>query len=452
MKKIGLFILGILLVLCGCTSSLVPNPPEGFEIRDDLLFWINNESALIYRIELINCDTETILRKIVSLGDNLNELNIPEGDYMIKLQAIRNKKESIFTESIFYHQKDVLAVSKINGQMLINDVYIKWMGRTHYEEEKDVNLIFHSASGFEVHFIGSSINAILTATNTLSVAHRPYLVIVVDGDFENAQTICLSKALTNMTLVEGLDYGEHKLTVYKRSEAIDSHVGLKEIETDGKFIDRIIWQDRRIEFIAASSSTGYGNLSKEPKTTSNSDALKAFAFLTSKALNAEISIYAASGWGMKFSRWTKPMSLNMFDAYKKVEMFSSVDWDPLKYIPDVIVVNFGTNDWSYIALADNEIEKEARLQAFKDQYVNFIHYLRSLYQNVEIIILYGIMNEQSIYDATTDIYNRLVSDNKVHLLKASGDGGGSNSHPSLNSHTVIAETVINKIKEITNWK
>lgn len=441
----------VLSFLIGCTGQK-PKTPTNFRIEDGVIFWDVDESVTTYRIELVNVATQVVIRKIVNHGVNLNTLNIPEGDYMIKLQAINRGVESDFTDEEFYHQEDLYKVTEISGNMMISGNYIKWMGRTLYDEINEVNKIYHSASGFEFFFIGTSVTAVITATKTETVGYRPYIVIVVDGDFDNAQTVCLTQAVTTLTLVEGLENKEHKLEVYKRSESIDSHIGLKRISTDGKFVSKVEYKARRIEVIAASSSTGYGNLSNETKTTANSDALKAYAFITAQALNSELSIYSASGWGLKFSRWTSPNTLNMVDAYKKVDFFSNVDWDHSTYVPDVVIVNLGTNDWSYIALASTQAEQNNRMQEFKDGYVAFVQYLRTLYPDAYILILYGLMNETSIYQATEEIYNTVRTDSKVGILKVTGDGQGYNYHPSVSSHAQIAQAVIEKIKAMTAWQ
>ena len=40
---------------------------------------------------------------------------------------------------------------------LINAGYIKWMGRTYYNEDKKANEVYHSASGFELFFKGKTL-------------------------------------------------------------------------------------------------------------------------------------------------------------------------------------------------------------------------------------------------------------------------------------------------------
>ncbi|HHU23875.1 MAG: hypothetical protein PHG08_02285 [Bacilli bacterium] len=440
-----------LFVFNGCTPPTKPDTPTNFCIVEGVIFWDLNENAITYRIELRNTETGAVLRRIVEHGIDLNTLNLPEGDYMVKLQAINRGVESDFTEEIPYHQEDLFKVTEIAGDTMINGTYVKWMGRTLYNEQKEENLIFHSASGFEVFFKGTSVTAEISATKTDSVGHRPYIVVVVDDNYEEPLTICLTEPINNLILAENLADTEHKLSVYKRTESIDSHIGLKRLETNGKFIPRVEYKERKIEVIAASSSTGYGNLSNEPKSTANSDALKAFAFISAQALNAEINIFSASGWGLKFSRWTSPNTLSVAQAYRKVDFFSNVDWDHSTFVPDVVVVNLGTNDWSYINIASTEVEKSALMDEFMNSYVEFVQYLRTLYPNAYILILYGLMNETSIYQATEEIFDNLKTDVKIDILKVNGDGKGSNSHPSAVSHAAIADAVTEKIRQMTNW-
>ncbi|HPZ28047.1 MAG TPA: hypothetical protein PLB58_07935 [Bacilli bacterium] len=450
---IGLLFFMLILFFAGCGKTLPV--PEDFEMNDTIITWSEVEGAEKYRIELENVVTGELLKRIVSPGDDLKNLDIPPGEYRVKLQAVGKKGESAFTEALEFTLEGADSLSVLEGAALIDNQYVKWTGRTHYDAETGANILYHSASAFEVHFSGPEVKATLTATNTSVNYKRPFIVIVLDDNFENARTVELTKAETEVTLAEGIeDDAEHKVTVYKRNESIDSHIGVKKIATTGVFIPKVEYRERLIEFIAASSSTGYGNLgaADDGKTTANSDALRAYAFLTAKALNADISIYAASGWGVKFSYWTNPHTLNIFDAYKKVDFFSDVDWHFGTYFPDVIVMNLGTNDWSYINHAEDPNERNRRMEDFKDQYARFIKFVHGLYPDAEIIILYGLMNETNIFDATEEIYNEVKATvPKLHLFYTNGDGKGSSNHPSAASHERIADALTNEIKEIMNW-
>lgn len=451
---IGLLLLMFVMLLAGCGDKELPVPDE-LTLDGSVVTWTEVEGAEKYRLEIKNVATSEVIQRFISQGFDLNALNLAPGEYLIKLQAVAGSAESAFTAELTYTQVDPNVVKVLEGSALVNNTYVKWTGRTLYNETTKINTMFHSASSFEVHFTGAEVKAMLTATNYNVTYKCPFIVIVLDDDFDEARTVELTAAETEVTLATGIeDEEEHKVTVYKRNESIDSHIGVKKIETTGAFIPKVEYRDRLIEFIAASSSTGYGNLgtADDGKTTANSDALQAYAFLTAKALNADISIYAASGWGVKFSYWTSPHDLNLFDAYKKVDFFSDVDWNFGTYFPDVIVMNLGTNDWSYINHADDPNEKTRRMDAFKAQYVNFIKYVHGLYPDAEIIILYGLMNENNIFEATQEIYETAKDDvPKLHIFYTNGDGKGSSNHPSAKSHENIASALTAEIRKIMNW-
>ena len=426
--------------------------PTGLEIADDYVFF--NVMGLVSEYVLKFVSGETSFERVISSGGcPINELLIPEGTYKVSIKAKGDGKT--FSDSDYSAEIDFVKETQymeLKEKDLVTGGYIKWMGRTYYNEETKANEVYHSASGFEFFFKGSTAIATIRATNYNSSTYRPCIVVVVDDDFDNAQTIFLNKASLDITLASGItDLEEHKVDLYKRSESIDSHIAIVSIKTDGLFVNKIVEKELKLEFIAASSSTGYGNLgspSSSGKTTENSDCLKGFAFLTAQALNADINIFSASGWGCYASKWTTPNTASVADEYRNVDFNSSVKWNPGMYIPDVIVVNLGTNDWSYINAASTDSDRDARMTAFQQKYVQFLKYLHDTYPDAQIIVLYGLMNESSIYEVTESIVimAKLAIPNIVSI-KINGDAKGYNSHPSVASHAAIARTLTEFIKE-----
>jgi len=455
-------IISILLASCNKTSSLAV--PGNFKIEGSIISF-DELSDVLYRIEAENVETGSVIRRFVNNLDDLNNLDIPEGEYKIKIQSVSKDKTvySEYSDTLTYIQKDLYMTKELKEQKLVYSDYIKWMGRTLYDEESKSNTLFYSASGFEVMVKKDEeplkLEALIHATNTSNQSKQPYLVIVKDHDFENTITVCIKqKDLTLSLIGDGGfiidDDLVHTISVYKRSESIDSHVSIEKLNTNGKFLNNLTVKKRKIEVIAASSSTGYGNLGnpQSNKSTSNSDALHAFAFLSAQALDAEVNIVSASGWGIYASRWTSPNTINMYERYKYVDVFNDTLWDVSKYTPDVIVTNFGTNDLSYINLATTEKEKALRRENFIQNYVLFLEYLNKTYKNAKIVILYGLMQESGIYADTIEIYNRAkatISD--LEILKVEGDALGCASHPSVASHEKIASLLAKKIQDIMNW-
>lgn len=455
MKRFFLISLGICLVisLMGCTKKQKLDAPENIAINGDVLSWDQVDNAINYQVKIVNSKGNEQTKIVATNSLNLFELNLQPNKYTIYIQALGGKDfmdSDLSTENITYE-----VVKELKEELLLAEQgYIKWQGRTSYDQGKRVNMMYHSSSSFEVKFIGTSITIILYATKYSTPVTQPYYVLIINDDYENRQRVALTQDYTiiSLDIFPTSENTINTLTLYKSTESIDSHIGLNSISTNGRFIKEVNYKDRLIEFIAASSSTGYGNLSKDGKTTSNSDALQAFSYLTARDLNADLNIYAASGWGVKASRWTGPHTLNMFDAYKKVDFFSEEIWDQSKIQPDVIVINLGTNDWSYINMASTQEERNVRMQAFKDQYVAFLDYLHTSYPTCKIIMLYGLMRESNIYNATIEIYDRAkVTNPGLAILKVEGDAGGANSHPSLACHRLIADLLVEKIKSEMGW-
>ena len=403
--------------------------PSGLEIEDGFVFFNVMAKTNNYVVKFEN-ETQVIERDVPAGGCDLSELLIPEGTYQVSIKAKGDGvaySDSDYSEPITYTKETTYMVLKEKD--LINGGYVKWMGRTYYNETKKANEVYHSASGFEVFVKGSMASAVITATNYNSSTLRPCIVIVIDDDFDHAKTLFLDKATQEVELMKGNnDLAEHKIDLYKRSESTDSHIAVESIKTDGLFSQKIVNKALKMEFIAASSSTGYGNLGSpksSSKTTENSDCLKGFAFLTAQALNADVNIFSASGWGCAFSKWTTPNTASVADEYRNVDFNSSIKWNHGLYVPDVVVVNLGTNDWSYINAATSDAEVDARTTTFQQKYIQFLKYLHDLYPEAQIVVLYGLMNESNIYEITESIVGmaKLAIPNLVSI-KINGDAQG----------------------------
>lgn len=449
----------LMVVLIGCGGGDKPtgnqtkklNAPTGFAIEDDYVYFNIIAAASEYVIKFEGAD-KSVERTITESGISVGELLIPEGTYQVSIKAkgdgVKYEDSDYSTAIEFTKEQNYM---ELKERELTAGGYIKWMGRTYYNEVTKANEVYHSASGFELFFKGSEVVATITATNYDNPDKRPCIVIVVDDDFNNATTLFLDKASQEVVLVSGNeDANEHKVDLYKRSESLNSHIAISSIRTDGVFMRKIVNKQLKLEFIAASSSTGYGNLgspSDTKQTTANSDALKGFAFLTAQALDADINIFSASGWGCYASQWTNPNTKNVADAYKYVDFDSTTLWFHEMYVPDVVVVNLGTNDWSYIKNASGA-ERDARMNAFQQKYVSFLRELHTYYPNAQLIVLYGLMNETDIYDKTEEIVQmaKAYIPNLVSI-QLHGDAGGYNSHPSATSHVLISRRLTEFIKQ-----
>ena len=461
MKKVIFIIMMLLSVFCLSACGSSTPAPTNFKIENGVASWDAVNGATKYRLEFTGASTQK--RVVNETSVELDSLSLPFGTYTVNVRAITDKGEGeLTTDNLTYEcVDDSEKISSLAGNAMTDGRFVKWTGRTEYNTQKEAMTVFHSASGLEVKFNGTDVEVVIESSKygVTNSKYHPYVSVVLDNQYSNynykQHRIRLTEQETTVKLSDYFNVAEdgqtHTFTLLKSTESTDSHIYVKSVSTNGYFIEGVEYKERKIEVIAASSSTGYGNIPEgDEKTSSNSDALQAFAFLSAQDLNAEINIYSASGWGCTDSKWNPGKSV--YASYKKVDFSSSNDWNFASYSPDVIVIKLGTNDWSWINEAKTPTEKERRMQQFFDDYVEFLTFLDNIYQDTTIIVFYGLMNESDMFGITNEIYNeakKVIPD--LEIIQVEGDGAGIASHPSAQSHREVANNLVAKIKAVKGW-
>ena len=132
-------------------------------------------------------------------------------------------------------------------------------------------------------------------------------------------------------------------------------------------------------------------------------------------------------------------------------MAQETEWDFSKRQPDVIVINLGTNDASYVK------NDAAKKQEFTGEYVSFLKQVRQKNPDAVIFATLGIMGAD-LYSCIEDAVEQYVNetaDSKVHAMKfdtqSMSDGIAADWHPSEKTHEKAAEKLSAKIKEVMGW-
>ena len=454
---------GLLVFISACKPSQEQlTVPTNFSIEDTVLVFDEVENATRYRIEATKKSDETKKVYFVTIDQDLSSFFFAPGEYSIRIQAVGdqiNYLDSSFSDPVDYTQIDPYLVNNISGEFLVDDLMIRWLGRTNYVTTNSTNYFYFTASGFEVKFYGTSLTASLV-TGVNPIGKEPHLVVFIDGETDPTKgtLLVMDQVKKTYTLASGLELGEHTVRVLKRSESIDSLTGLFEISTDGNFLEGNPLRTRKIEVIAASSSAGFGNLaanSSEAKTTQNSDGLRAYAYLASRMLNSEINIFSASGWPLLKGPWTG--TNNIPSAYDFVNVYSSVQWNHDRYEPDVVIINLGTNDWSYITTLSGAARTDAILN-FENAFVEFIEDIHTIHPNAKIVVAYGLMAEVNIYQPTLNAVNKAMvalPDVDIFYIQLPSvnavDGIGSSNHPSLATHIKAGQALAEALSEWMGW-
>lgn len=429
------------------------------------------DNATKYRLTIYDSESNLFGEYNITSGFDLS-LILSVGSFSCTLIAkALGYIDSAATTLVSFQIVDETRIDLLESENMNNNEYITWLGRTYYSETEALKYFYFTASGFEVAFFGTSIDIVIEATKADITSKQAYLVLFIDGEENPLNGTTYIMNTTQRTIsVSGLEDGYHTIKLLKRSEASDSICALKQIQTDGYFTTPPQQKSFSIQYIAASSSAGFGNLGSlsDPKTTANSDGLRAYAYLTSYLLDANTSIFSASGWGVTRG-WNTMGQINetqnIPNAFTHIAIddtntvFEEGTWDFTDYIPDVIVVNLGTNDFNasgYTSMSTTE--KEAMASRFITDYVNFLVVLNNYYPNAKIIVAYGLMNEASTLGAITleviNQANTTIGSTVVYefLMEAAGSNSnpyGCSYHPNIQTSMNVAEALAEFISQIT---
>lgn len=455
------------------TTLSILDTPVALSITDNIVSFESVLGATKYKLRVESTEGVLIGEYFISSGFNLY-LILQESDYLFSIKAVGTGfQDSEYSIQVPARISNPNSINLLDGENLENYQYIRWMGRTYYDESVEAKYFFFTASGFEVSFYGTELKATFLATNYNVASKQPYLVALIDGEEDPTQgtTFVLTYAEHEYTIVSGLEEGYHTVKLLKRSEASDSDTALKSISTDGSFNNAPAAKDFKIEFIAASSSTGYGNLGSlsVSKTTGNSDGLRAFSYLTTYLLDADISIFSASGWGVTRG-WNTGGAVSLTQtipaAYEYVAINASnyvyTDaglWDDSNYEPDVIVVNLGSNDFNASGYTSMTVEQKAALVSlYQTTYTEFLRTLNNAHPDAVIIVAYGLIGETYILGDFTleliDDANALIGSTVVYpyQMEAAGTNNqpfGCNYHPNVGTGMNVAEGLAAYISSIT---
>ena len=212
---------------------------------------------------------------------------------------------------------------------------------------------------------------------------------------------------------------------------------------------------RRIEVIGDSISCGYGNEGKSKEehfSAATENAYLTYGAIAARALNADYVCVAWSGKKM----WPDNTIAALYDQTLPGDKTST--WNFSKSIADAVLINLGTNDFG-----DVNPDEAAWTTAYKA----FITRIRKHYPRAMIYFASGPMMNDSWppkQKALTTLSRYLTS--MIEELKKAGDkrlrfiafqgqnetnGIGSDWHPSVRTHQLMAEKWVKELKNDLGW-
>lgn len=332
---------------------------------------------------------------------------------------------------------------------------VKVLGRTYLDDDK-VQWIVSSASGIEFLANGTDLRITLISDNrgTFDSNNPTRYAIYVNGervldqlmrDFE--YTVCIQ-----------LPEGENTVRFVKLSEVGDGIIGIKDISIcSAEDIKPTPESSLKIEFIGDSITCGYGVDDEDRDhhySTATEDATKTYAYKTAQALGADHSFASFSGYGI-VSSYTGDGTKNesglvprvytklgrMWDSSFRIPV-NELDWNFKQFVPDIVVINLGTNDSSYV---QNNAEKAKEFEA---GYVEFLKLVRKNNPDAHIVCALGMMGD-SLYPSVENAaktYSAETGDENISWLRfgpIKGDEGhAADWHPTEATQTRCAGELI----------
>lgn len=351
-----------------------------------------------------------------------------------------------------------------------------WCGR--YLDHNGIRYFDYSASGFCFVMKGKRAETvILSDPDSWDEANKGVLgIFVTEGSDtgiaaipeEPTARITLSKRENHIVLFDSPVEKTVTVRVMKFSEAAFGYAGFTSLELEGDLLSSpespATESQLKLEFIGDSITCGYGIegvWEKDTFTTQQERPDKAYAFLTAKALGAQVQLCSWSGIGL-ISNYVDPETIMLPDTHwlmqanwpytdKSLSLRLGIEpevWDGAGYEPDIVVIHLGTNDISWVrGMEERRLEYTAQLR----QLIEAVH-RRS--PRAKICCCLGIMGEQ-LNTSVEEAVNLFKKDFPNVAAKAvlftqqlEEDGIAADWHPSAVTHKKAAELLAEALRTL----
>jgi len=309
------------------------------------------------------------------------------------------------------------------------DPKIQYMGRIDFSNPEKPLFSFPNVS-IKTNFEGTSISCLVQNYDGKDFNLNYFYVLI---DEMEPYKLLVQANETEYELISDLPDGEHTLELIKITESANGQcefLGFK-IDSGKTLINPPPKPERKIEFIGNSITCGYCIEGGERPDYDNS--YRAYAAVAARQLNAQFFTTSYSGMGMAVG-WGTILS----DIWEKIipDDYTPAppnnNWDFGWFVPDVVVIVLGTNDW-HRGIKDGSVS----IDYFKSVYRDFLYDLKSKYPEAIIVCTNSPMLDDSqatIDDAVKDLVSEF-SNSDVKTVYYFGfskmQGGGSHGHPGV---------------------
>lgn len=256
-------------------------------------------------------------------------------------------------------------------------------------------------------------------------------------------------------LAEGLENTNHILVFSKRNTSFEQTFSISGflIDEEAELLTPPPKPVRKIEFLGDSFTAAEGNEATEPEMeweakmpVTNID--QGFAFMIGRHFQAEVHTTCRPGIGMA-NDWTGDRSMVLSKRFDRALMdFEEPKWDFKQWIPDLVVICLGLNDYSGFGGWESKVSDDDS-RFYREKYHEFIGMIRNVYPDVKILavaapVLWIRKNVQNVVDqGKADGHQEIYY---IHFDEFPG-GYVANGHPTVETHRKIADQIIRAIEK-----
>ena len=335
---------------------------------------------------------------------------------------------------------------------------VRYTGRFNLKDSKKVSFA-QSGCMIEALFTGSKCHFYLNSFSfDPSTYTDNYFNVFIDS---NEAIVLHTPNDSSYYKINDLTDTVHHIRIIKRTEAACGRCEFSGflLERGDSLLKLPARPNRRIEFIGNSITSGYGNEDSikgngfKPETQNN---YFAFGAITARNLHAEYHAICYSGKGV-YRNYDHSEKQTLSVLYDLTYPLPKVKWDFNSWIPQVVVINLGTNDFATAPPPQAE---------FVRAYFRLLIKIKNKYPKATIICLDGPMlldgwpngvNTKSLVQlyikyainmAKYEGYTRMY---QFSLTTSGQFGYGANWHPNIKQHQFNAEELTEFIQEVMNW-
>jgi lysophospholipase L1-like esterase len=336
------------------------------------------------------------------------------------------------------------------------DPRVAIMGRVDRADPARVRVGYPGVT-FRVRFEGPALAGRFSCSNAAS-----RIAVLVDGGAP--RVVRLAAGDSQVALAAGLPPGPHVVELVHRTETWEGIVTVRGFDAgpDGRILRADPWPERRLLVIGDSVTCGEAidraaDCRDAHDAAATSNGYLAYGMLLGRTFGAQVHLVCYGGRGLVRDWRGKTNVLNgpqLFDASLPVDLHPA-PWDHAGYVPEVVIVALGTNDFNLDlgALPDRE--------AYVAAYVAFIRSIRARYPAAHVVLTEGaIVNDEKdparpqktvLRQYLAETVARL-GDARVEVVPATHyPGDACNAHPTRAQHEAIARDLEPVIRRLTGW-